>query len=261
MQEKNLKIISWNVNGIRACARKGFLDYLKQEEPDIICLQEIKANEDDLEINLAEPSGYFSIWHSAEKKGYSGVAILTKIKPKLVLRGMGIEKYDREGRVIIAEFDQFVLLNVYFPNGQKNEERLNYKLEFYKDFFDYCNDLISQGKNLIIAGDYNIAHKEIDLANPKENENYSGFLPVERAWIDRIIDFGYVDTFREFNQDPGQYTWWTYRFGARRRNIGWRIDYFFINKEFISCLKSAFIQPEIQGSDHCPLGVILNLTS
>ncbi|MCP4050224.1 MAG: exodeoxyribonuclease III [bacterium] len=252
-----MKIISWNVNGIRACSRKGFLNYLKEEDPDIACIQETKANPEDLEEEILTPSGYNSIWHSAEKKGYSGVAVFTKIKPKLVLEGLGIQQYDSEGRVIIAEYDDFTLLNIYFPNGQKNEERLQYKLDFYSDLFEYCNDLRAQGRNLIICGDYNTAHKEIDLANPQQNKNYSGFLKVEREWIDRIVSWGYVDTFRCFNTLPEQYTWWTYRVGARRRNIGWRIDYFFVNSEFLKRVESAFIRNEVTGSDHCPTGIIL----
>lgn len=253
-----MKIISWNVNGIRACVRKGFLEYLTSESPDIICLQETKALPEDLEDHVLNPHGYHGIWHSAEKKGYSGVAILTKIKPKAVHLGMGIPKYDREGRVIIAEYDAFVLLGVYFPNGQMSEERLQYKLEFYEDLFKLCNEYKDQGRHIIICGDYNTAHTEIDLANPKENENYSGFLPIERAWMDKIIGLGYVDTFRAFNQDPGHYSWWTYRVNARQRNIGWRIDYFCVNEALMPSVTSAFIQPHIQGSDHCPVGIVLS---
>jgi exodeoxyribonuclease III len=255
-----MKIISWNVNGIRACANKGFLEYLKQEEPDIICIQETKAQPENLSEQLLSPPGYQAVWHSAQKKGYSGVATFTKIKPNLALEGFGIDEYDAEGRVIITEFDDFILLNVYFPNGQMNDTRLQYKLDFYQNFFEYCNDLKDQGKNIIICGDYNIAHKEIDLANPKQNEKYSGFLPIEREWMDKIENYGYVDTFRHFYPDVVEkYTWWTYRFGSRKRNIGWRIDYFFVNKEFICNIESAFIQENVMGSDHCPVGVILKL--
>jgi exodeoxyribonuclease III len=253
-----MKIISWNVNGIRACARKGFLDYLKTEEPDILCLQETKAHIDDLDESLINPMGYHSVFHSSSiKKGYSGVAVYTKKKPKMVLEGFGIERYDQEGRVIIVEYDEFTLLNIYFPNGQKDDTRLQYKLDFYQDLFDYCNDLKDQGQNLIICGDYNTAHKAIDLANPKQNEKYSGFLPIERDWMDKIESMGYVDTFRHFNKEPDNYSWWSYRVGARKRNVGWRIDYFFVNQEFLPKIKDAFIQPQILGSDHCPVGIIL----
>jgi exodeoxyribonuclease III len=253
----SIKIISWNVNGIRACVRKGFLEYLKKESPDIICIQETKANRDVLDENILNPSGYYSAWHSAEKKGYSGVAIFTKIKPDNVIEGFGIEKYDREGRVIIAEFSDFILINAYFPNGQQSEERLKYKLDFYADIFVYAQDLVSLGKNVIIAGDYNTAHKEIDLANPKANEKYSGFLPIEREWLDKIVSMGYIDTFRAHNTDPNQYTWWSYRAGARRRNIGWRIDYLFVNSGYIANVKNAFIQADVLGSDHCPTGIVV----
>ena len=250
-----MKLISWNVNGIRACLQKGFIDYLKKEQPDVLCVQEIKAYIGDLTEEILHPAGYYSVWSPAKRRGYSGVAAFFKEKPINMGAGFGIEKYDIEGRVVWAEFENFILFNVYFPNGQKDDERLKYKLDFYKDFFSHVNKIKESGKNVIICGDYNTAHKEIDLANPKANESYSGFLPVERAWMDKIISFGYVDTFRHFNHESGQYSWWTYRFGARNRNIGWRIDYFFVNKEFLSKVKQAFIQKDILGSDHCPVGI------
>lgn len=254
-----MKIASWNVNGIRACAKKDFFDYLEQGSPDILCLQETKANTENLPPELINPMGYHSIYHAAEKPGYSGVALFTKLKPKTVLEGFGIPRYDREGRVIIAEYDQFFVLGVYFPNGQRDELRLEYKLEFYKDLFDYCDKLKSEGKHIIICGDYNTAHTEIDLANPKENENYSGFLPIERAWLDKIIEMGYVDTFRHFNKEPNQYTWWTYRFQARKRNIGWRIDYIFTDDRLLPHIQNAYIEPQYKGSDHCPVAIELKL--
>ena len=252
-----MKIISWNVNGIRACANKTFFEFLKEEDPDILCLQEIKALESDLEEPLRQPSGYHSIWHSAEKKGYSGTAILTKEKPKTIIKGFGNPKYDSEGRVLMAEYENFIVFSVYFPNGQMNNARLLYKLDFYNDFFDYCNELKSEGKNIIICGDYNTAHKEIDLARPKENESTSGFMPIEREWLDKIIQMGYVDTFREFNTKPEEYSWWSYRTRARERNIGWRIDYVFVNSEFQSQVSDAFIQQRVTGSDHCPVGITI----
>lgn len=252
-----MRIISWNVNGIRAAVNKGFLEFLKSEAPDLCCIQETKALPTDVPDEVLNPSGYYGIWHSAQKKGYSGVATFTRIKPHFVQEGLGIESFDSEGRVIQTEYDQFVLFNVYFPNGQMSEARLQYKLDFYRVFFDYCDVLRQSGKNIIIAGDYNTAHKEIDLANPKANQDYSGFLPIERAWMDRIIDRGYVDVFRAFHPEPEHYTWWTYRFGARQRNIGWRIDYFFVNEEFLPQIESADILSEIMGSDHCPIRLVL----
>ncbi|UCG09540.1 MAG: exodeoxyribonuclease III [Desulfobacterales bacterium] len=179
----------------------------------------------------------------------------TKIKPINVETEFGIEKFDKEGRIIIMEFHQFVLFNIYFPNGKKNDERLNYKLDFYDTFLSYSDNLIAEKKNIIVCGDFNTAHKEIDLARPKENENRSGFLPIERAWIDTFIDHGYVDTFRLFNEEPNNYTWWDMKTRARERNVGWRIDYFFVNKGYVPKLKNAFIMSEVMGSDHCPIGI------
>jgi exodeoxyribonuclease-3 len=252
-----MKLVSWNVNGIRACVKKGFLTYLEEENPDILCIQESKALPTDLEDHVLTPRGYHTMWHSAQKKGYSGVALFSKKKPKLALHGIGVDRFDSEGRVVMAEYDNFVIFGVYFPNGQMGPERLQYKLDFYDAFFKVTNDMVKEGKNVIICGDYNTAHKEIDLARPKENEENSGFLPIEREWMDRIETWGYVDTFRQFNTQPEQYTWWTYRAGARQRNIGWRIDYFWVNKAFMPFVESAFIQPHIHGSDHCPVGITL----
>jgi len=253
-----MKLVSWNVNGIRACVKKGaFGEYLEKHDPDMLCIQESKAQVSDLPDEILNPSGYHGIWHSGERKGYSGVAILTKEKPINVVEGMGNPKYDKEGRVVMADYGDFCLFSVYFPNGQRDQERLQYKLDFYKDFFDYCNDLRSQGKHLIISGDYNTAHKEIDLARPRENANTSGFMQIERDWIDQIVDWGYTDTFREFNQDPDEYSWWNMRTRARDRNVGWRIDYFFANQEFMPNIKQAFIQQDVLGSDHCPVGIEL----
>jgi exodeoxyribonuclease-3 len=251
-----MKLISWNVNGIRAAVRKGTLqDYLERISPDIVCLQETKARPEDLPDEVLNPSGYYGIWHSALKKGYSGVAILTKKKPIRVQEGFGVDRFDIEGRVVMAEYDTFILFSVYFPNGQRDNERLQYKLDFYTDFFEYCQDLRKSGKPLIICGDYNIAHKEIDLARPKENQTMSGFLPVERAWMDKLVDHGYVDTFRLFNPHPNQYSWWNMQTRARDRNIGWRIDYFFVTEDFVPFVKDAFIHQEVFGSDHCPVGI------
>jgi exodeoxyribonuclease-3 len=251
-----LRLISWNVNGIRAVAKKGLLDWIKKDSADIICLQETKAHPDQLSKDLLEPKDYDSFWSSAERKGYSGCVTYSKIKPKKVLYGMGEPRFDSEGRMVITEYPEFVLFNVYFPNGKKNQERLRYKLDFYDSFLEVV-DSYKKKKGVIACGDFNTAHKEIDLARPKENENVSGFLPVERKWIDKFISHGYIDTFRRFNKDPGYYSWWDYKTRARERNIGWRIDYFFVSKNLLPNLKGAFIQKDVMGSDHCPVGVIL----
>ncbi|UCD14007.1 MAG: exodeoxyribonuclease III [Thermoplasmatales archaeon] len=250
-----MKILSWNVNGIRAAERKGLFKWFKKESPDILCLQEIKALPEQVLPYLRNALGYYNFWSPAERKGYSGVVTYTKEKPSEVKNGFGIEKFDIEGRTIITEFPSFTLFNIYFPNGKKNRERLDYKLDFYDTFLAYADNLKIQGKNIVVCGDFNTAHKEIDLARPKENEHISGFLPVERAWIDTFIDHGYVDTFRQFNKQPEHYTWWDLKTRARERNVGWRIDYFFVNKEFLPHLKNAFIMQDDMGSDHCPIGI------
>jgi exodeoxyribonuclease-3 len=255
-----MKIVTWNVNGIRACAKKGaYFSYLETHEPDIICFQETKAHVIDIPDEIANPSGYYGAWYSAEKKGYSSVGILTKQKPTNIIEGFGNPRFDSEGRVLMAEYKKFILFSVYFPNGQRDQERLQYKLDFYHEFFNYCQELRSLGKELIICGDYNTAHKEIDLARPKENANTSGFMPIEREWMDRLIDMGYIDTFRVFNQEPEQYSWWNMQTRARERNIGWRIDYFFITPGLMPHLKNAFIQQDVYGSDHCPVGIELDI--
>lgn len=252
-----MRIISWNVNGIRAAIKKDFFEWFKEEDADIVCLQEVKARREQVEDQLTEAGGYHIYWNAAEKAGYSGVAVFTKKEPLSVQKGLGIEEFDREGRVLLLEFDDFFLFNIYYPNGQRDQERLDYKMRFYDAFLEKSNALKETGKAIISCGDYNTAHKEIDLKNPKENSKTSGFLPIERAWIDKYIANGYTDTFRMFNQEPGQYTWWTYRFGARSRNVGWRIDYFFIDTEHKDRIKDAFIQMDVMGSDHCPLGIDL----
>ena len=250
-----MKILSWNVNGLRAALKKGFLEFIETEKPDILCIQETKLQEEQIPEEINELEGYYKYWNFAEKKGYSGVAVFTKEKPISVEYSIGDETLDHEGRLLLLEFKEFSLINCYFPNGQMSEERLQFKLEYYDRMFDLMQSITATGKNLIVCGDYNTAHKAIDLANPKQNEKTSGFLPIERAWLDKIIDHDWIDTFREFNQEPNQYSWWTYRFGARDRNVGWRIDYFFTNKENMKNIKNAFIRQEIMGSDHCPIGV------
>jgi len=254
-----MNIISWNVNGLRAVMKKGFVDFLKKDKPDILCIQETKLSEESqIPAKLKEPNGYHSYWSLAStKKGYSGVAVFTKLEPRKVSYGFGIEKFDKEGRIIVAEYDDFVLMNIYFPNGKMSEARLNYKMDFYDAFLEFSNKLKKQGKKIIVCGDYNTAHKEIDIARPRENEKKSGFLPSERAWIDKYISNGYVDIFREFHPEPNQYTYWDMRTGARARNIGWRIDYFFVSDNAVKKIKDAFILPKVHGSDHCPLGIEL----
>ena len=233
---------------------------METESPDILCVQETKARIEDVAEELACPNGYHATWNSASKKGYSGVATFCKKKPKAIHLGLGIEEFDSEGRVIRLEFNNFDLFNVYFPNGTSGEERLQFKMDFYDAFLDHCQDLRSQGKKLVITGDVNTAHKAIDLKNPKANEKNSGFLPQERAWMDKFISHGYVDTFRHLNSEPDQYTWWSYRAGVRARNIGWRIDYFFVTRDLIDKVKDSFIRPEVMGSDHCPIGLDLKST-
>lgn len=254
-----LSLWSWNVNGLRAVLNKDFTKVLQRERPDIICLQETKLQEHQIPPELDELSEYHKYWSHAQRKGYSGTAILSKPLPLSVEYGLGNEEFDSEGRTVICEYDSFILFNIYFPNGQKDDERLDYKLRFY----DYCLDVMeakrATGKMVLVTGDYNTAHHPIDLANPKENEKYSGFLPIERAWLDKIVSRGWVDTFRMFNPEPDQYSWWSYRAGARPRNIGWRIDYFFVNAEHQDRIHSAGIRQDIMGSDHCPVTIEITL--
>jgi len=254
-----MKILSWNVNGIRAAEKKGLFEWFTKNAPAILCLQEIKALPEQVPAHLRNIPGYHIFWNPAERKGYSGVVTFTKHKPVDTKKGFGIDRFDLEGRILITEYPEIVLFNIYFPNGKKNQERLDYKLDFYDTFLGYADNLKVKGKNIVVCGDFNTAHQEIDLARPKENEHISGFLPIERAWIDTFIDHGYVDTFRAFNQEPHHYTWWDLKSRARERNVGWRIDYFFVNKEFLPQIKKAFILQEVMGSDHCPIGIELKV--
>ena len=256
-----MKLYSWNVNGIRAAERKGFLDWLDQFQPDVLCLQETKARVDQLGSSLIKDHGYHTYWHSAQKAGYSGVATFCKEEPYFIQEGLGIDRFDAEGRVLITEHENFLLYNIYFPNGQKDDTRLNYKLDFYDELLPIVNDQVENGNNVIITGDWNTAHNTIDLARPKENEKTSGFMPIERERIDTYVSHGWVDTFRHFYSDSDRYTWWTYRFGARERNIGWRIDYFFVNETLVEQLDDAEIHPDIMGSDHCPVSLTLKKDS
>ncbi len=257
---KQLKIISWNVNGIRAVMRKNFEEFIKKHNPDILCIQETKANYDQVNFPLSMLN-YNTYWHSAKRRGYSGTLVLTKEKPLKVVRGLSNQKFKDEGRMVELHFKEFIILNVYFPNGKKNKERLDYKMDYYNTHLKHVEHLRkTANKKIIICGDYNTAHKEIDLARPKANEKISGFLPEERAWIDKYIEAGYIDTFRtKHPHKKEEYTWWSMRTRARDRNVGWRIDYFFITSELQKQLKKAFILQDVKGSDHCPLGIHLEI--
>lgn len=254
------KIISYNVNGIRAAVAKGFLNWLSEESPDIICLQETKAQPDQLDENLLHPAGYHAYWFSAEKKGYSGVAILSKEKPLHVEYGCGIEKYDKEGRVIRADYDGYSVISVYFPSGSSGDERQEVKEEFLNDFYPYIQELKKSLPNLIVSGDYNICHQPIDIHNPVSNKNSSGFLPHEREWVSKLINSGFVDSFRKiYPEAEGRYSWWTFRFSARKNNKGWRIDYHMLTSPLADKCVDADILSDIEHSDHCPIKVVMNL--
>jgi exodeoxyribonuclease-3 len=259
-----MKLISWNVNGIRAISKKNllialsdkninFINWIKTSSADIVCVQEIKSDLNLIPQELKEIEGYYFYSHSAEKKGYSGVAIWSKEKPLSIENSISKSKFDIEGRVIRAEFKKFVLFNVYFPNGGASQDRLQYKLDFYDYFTSYLKKI--KDKPIVICGDFNTAHFEIDLARPKENEKNTGFMPIEREKLDILNKAGFIDTFRHFNKDGGNYTWWDYKTGARQRNVGWRLDYFFISKTAIKDLKSSSICNDIFGSDHCPISI------
>jgi exodeoxyribonuclease III len=249
---KTNKLISWNVNGIRAVLNKGFSDWMSREDPDVLCLQEIKAMEDQVDYDFP---GYHQHWYSAEKKGYSGTLVLSKVKPQSVNYGLGISEHDQEGRVITVEYANYFLVNVYTPNSKNELQRLDYRTQQWDALYlKYLKDL-EKTKPVVTCGDFNVAHKEIDLKNPKTNQRNAGFTIEERTAFDNYIQSGFIDTFREFNQEPDQYTWWSYRMGARSRNVGWRIDYFLISQNLRTKLKNAFILNEVMGSDHCPVGI------
>lgn len=249
-----MKIISYNVNGIRSALNKNWLAWLQAANPDIVCLQEIKATPDQLvDLLLLEQLGYEHYWNPAEKKGYSGTAIFTKHSPRHVEYGCGIEEYDREGRVIRADFDNFSVMSTYFPSGSSGEERQLFKYRFLEDFQDYADKMKIDHPKLVISGDYNICHKAIDIHNPKSNANSSGFLPAEREWMENFINTGFVDSFRHFNSEPHNYTWWSYRANARMKNLGWRIDYNMVTDGLRENIKRSAILPEARHSDHCPV--------
>jgi exodeoxyribonuclease-3 len=237
--------------------KKDFLQFIKNEAPDILCIQETKLQEAQLEESITNMEGYEAYFSFAEKKGYSGVATYTKLKPISVKQGIGIERFDKEGRILVTEFEEFTLFNIYFPNGQMNEERLQYKLDFYDALLEHWNKLVAEGRKLVICGDYNTAHTELDIKNAKANEKTSGFLPIEREWMDKFINNGYSDTYRYINPDKIEYSWWSYMFKARERNVGWRIDYHFVSNNLLPQITDAKICTSITGSDHCP--VVLEL--
>lgn len=253
------KLISYNVNGIRAAQKKGLFDWIKKEKFDIVCVQETKAHQDQVKDNILLESGYTEYWHSAEKKGYSGVAIFTKIKPDFVEHGCGIEKYDREGRIIRADFGDVTLLNIYFPSGSSGMERQAFKMEFLADLFKWIKKLKKKRPNLIVVGDYNIAHTEMDIHNPVSNKKSSGFLPEEREWLTKWFKLGFVDVFRFMNPDKQKYSWWTFRFNARKNNKGWRIDYISVTEPLKKKIKSSELLNDAVHSDHCPVFVDLKL--
>jgi exodeoxyribonuclease-3 len=255
-----MRILSWNVNGIRAVEKKGFLQWVAAESPDMLCLQETKAEPGQLSKELRTPvdkdgKPYFAYFSSAKKKGYSGTALFSKVEP-LKVSNFGREEFDSEGRVVQADFQDFSLISAYFPNAQEDAARLPYKLAFCDAMFDHCKSLVDQGRHIVLCGDYNIAHTPIDLARPVENEGNSGFLPEERAWMDKWTSSGFVDTFRHFHpNEGGHYSWWTYRGGARDRNVGWRIDYFSVDWGFLPRVQKSAIRTEVMGSDHCPVEI------
>jgi len=249
-----MRIISWNVNGLRALHRNGYWGDAFEPLPDVLCLQETKAHPDQLPEEVRNPKGFFSYFTPGIRKGFDGVALYSKIEPKKVEYGMGIKKFDQEGRMIVAYYEDFVLLNVYFPNGGMGPERLQYKLAFYDAFLKFIEKLRKRGHKIIFCGDVNTAHEEIDLARPKSNETRSGFLPEERAWLDEVVAAGYIDVFRHFYPSKDQaYTYWDMKTRSRDRNVGWRIDYFFISPDLIKKIKSTSILSNTYGSDHCPI--------
>jgi exodeoxyribonuclease-3 len=256
-----MRILSWNVNGIRAVEKRGFVEWLERESPDVLCLNETKAEPGQLSPKLVNPQAggkpYRSFWASAKKRGYSGVALYSKIEPEDV-RFMGKAEFDDEGRTLVADFKDFTLIAAYFPNSQDAGARLDYKLAFCGAMLRLCNALVKKGRHILLCGDYNIAHTPIDLARPKANEGNAGYLPEERAWMDKFTKAGYVDTFRHFHPgEAGHYTWWSYWGTARERNVGWRIDYHSVDSAFLPRVKSSIIRPDVEGSDHCPVEIVL----
>jgi exodeoxyribonuclease-3 len=252
-----MKIITWNVNGIRAALGKGALDWAFAQQPDALCLQEIKARPDQLTEEQRTRPGYDVTWNPAERPGYSGVATFTSASPLDVGLGLSSPRFDIEGRVIRTRHPDFTLFNIYFPNGQRGQERVDYKLDFYARLLEICDALHAAGENIVITGDFNTAHMPIDLKNPKENETTSGFLPEEREWVQKFLDHGFVDAYRKLYPDKAQYTWWTYRFAARARGIGWRLDYFLVSEKLFPRVRDVIVHEDVQGSDHCPVEMVI----
>ena len=253
-----MKLYSWNVNGVRAAHKKGFLNWLHDTQPDILGIQETKAQPDQLDPELRDPDGYFAYWASAKRKGYSGVALFSKAEPKAVAYGLGIPDFDGEGRTIVAEYEDFVLITAYFPNGGRDLFRVPFKMAYKASFLAFCQELRAAGKSVVFCGDVNTSHRPIDLARPKQNEKHTGFLPEERVWIDEVINKGYIDTFRYLHpEQEGAYSWWSYIGRARESNTGWRLDYFFVSSDLAARIDAADIHPEVLGSDHCPVSLTL----
>ncbi len=248
-----MKIITYNLNGIRAAMSKGLIDWISQVSPDVLCVQEIKANPDQVGVFEFEELGYHHYWYPAQKKGYSGVAIFTKQKPKHIEYGCGIKEYDDEGRILRIDFEEFSVMSVYHPSGSSGDLRQAFKMEWLGAFLNYINQLKATYPKLVICGDFNICHKAIDIHNPKSNANTSGFLPEEREWMEQFINSGFVDSFRHFNQEPHQYSWWSYRAGSRAKNLGWRIDYNFVTDNLKNKISRSVILPSAIHSDHCPV--------
>jgi exodeoxyribonuclease-3 len=253
-----MKITTWNVNGFRAISKKGFKESVASLDPDVLCLQEIKAKPEQISEEEIVIPGYSHVWNSAQRPGYSGVATYYKTNDLSLQLGLGLDEFDIEGRVIRLELPEFSLFNIYFPNGQRGHDRVDYKLRFYAKLLDICDELHAHGRNVVITGDFNTAHNEIDLANPKENSETSGFLPEERVWIDYFLQHGFVDAFRKLYPDKVQYTWWTYRVNARARGIGWRLDYYLVSTPLFQKVADVVIHDSVMGSDHCPVSMIID---
>ena len=252
-----MKIITWNVNGLRAVLGKQALDWAWEQKPDVLCLQEIKARPDQLTDDQRKFPGFGAVWNPAERAGYSGVATFLRTPALETQLGMNAPRFDMEGRLISTLHPGFRLFNIYFPNGQRGKDRVDYKLDFYAHLLTHCDKLHAKGENIILTGDFNTAHQPIDLKNPKQNEKTSGFMPEEREWVQKFLDHGFVDAYRKLYPDKVQYTWWTYISNARQRNVGWRIDYFLVSEALVPRVKDVVIRDEIPGSDHCPVELII----
>lgn len=254
-----MKLYSWNVNGIRAAEKKGLVDWIKSEQPDVLGIQELKATEDQLPDTLKQIDGYHAFFNPAERKGYSGTAVYYKEAPLDIHTGLSDDRFNHEGRTIVMEYPDFTLYNIYFPNGGQGDDRLQFKMDFYDCFQKDVNALVAEGRRVIVCGDVNTAHTEIDLKNPKSNAKRSGFLPIEREWVTQFLNDGYIDTYRYFYPDKIEYSWWSYRFNARANNAGWRIDYFFASENAKDLLEDAAIHTDVMGSDHCPISLTLKI--